>query len=60
MRCPVDLPDKDKPVFMAATAAGADYLLTGDVTHFGTYFGKTILGVKILKPRDYLKRHRRQ
>jgi predicted nucleic acid-binding protein len=52
--CPIDLPDKDSPVLMAAIAAKADYLLTGDVTHFGKYFGKTIMGVKISTARDYL------
>jgi len=24
------------------------------VTHFGKYFGKTIMGVKICLPRDYI------
>lgn len=52
--CPIDLPDKDSPVLMAAIAAKADYLLTGDVTHFGKYFGKTIMGVRICTARDYL------
>ena len=52
--CPIDLPDKDSPVLMAAIAAKADYLLTGDVTHFGKYFGKTIMGVRISTARDYL------
>jgi predicted nucleic acid-binding protein len=52
--CPIDLPDKDSPVLIAAIAAKADYLLTGDVTHFGKYFGKTIMGVRISTARDYL------
>jgi predicted nucleic acid-binding protein len=52
--CPIDLPDKDSPVLMAAIAAKVDYLLTGDVTHFGKYFGKTIMGVRISSARDYL------
>lgn len=52
--CPIDLPDKDSPVLMAAIAAKADYLLTGDATHFGKYFGKTIMGVTISTARDYL------
>ena len=51
--CPIDLPDKDSPVLMAAIASKADYLLTGDVTHFGKYFGKTIMGVTISTTRDY-------
>ncbi len=52
--CPIDLPDKDSPVLMAAIAAKADYLLTGDVTHFGKYFGKTSMGVTICTVHDYL------
>ena len=51
--CPIDLPDKDRPVFMAAISIQADYFLTGDITHFGEYFGKTVAGVKILRPRLY-------
>ena len=50
----IDLPDKDSPVLMAAVAAKTDYLLTGDVTHFGKHFGKTIMGVRISTARDYL------
>ena len=53
--CPIDLPDKDKPVLMAAISAGADYLITGDVAHFGRYFGQTIEGVKIRMLREYLR-----
>ena len=52
--CHVDLPEKDRPVFMAAINANANYLLTGDIEHFGGYFGQTIEGVKITMVRDYL------
>jgi predicted nucleic acid-binding protein len=51
--CPVELPEKDRPVLLSAISVGANYLLTGDVTHFGKYFGKTIRGVNICRPRDY-------
>ena len=51
--CPIDLPEKDLPVFLAAISARAHYLLTGDTLHFGKYFGQTINGVKICRPRDY-------
>jgi uncharacterized protein len=54
LSCPIDLPEKDAPVLMAAISAGADYLLTGDVKHFGTFFDKTVMGVQILMPRDYI------
>ena len=53
MDCPMVLPDEDKPVLMAAVSAKADYLLTGDIPHFGKYFGKETMGVKILRARDY-------
>ena len=52
--CPIDLPEKDRPVLMAAISIKADYLITGDLTHFGKYFGQTVNGVKICRPRDYL------
>lgn len=52
--CPIDLPQKDIPVFMAAMKSNCNYLITGDRTHFGRYFGQIIMGVKICTPRDYL------
>jgi len=55
--CPIDLPEKDRPVFMAAISIQANYFLTGDITHFGEYFGKTVAGVKILRPRQYFASH---
>ena len=54
IECPIDLPQKDHPVLMAALSAKTNYLLTGDVQHFGKYFGQTIKGVKICMARDYL------
>ena len=50
----IDLPEKDWPVLGGAAAAGATHLITGDLRHFGAYFGKEVLGVQILKPADYL------
>ena len=54
-RCPLDLPDKDRPVFSAAMAAGATHLITGDRRHFGAYYGTTVAGVRILRPGEYLR-----
>ncbi len=54
IECPIDLPEKDQPVIMAAISAKANYLLTGDVQHFGKYFGQTIKGVRVRMARDYL------
>jgi uncharacterized protein len=51
----IALPEKDAPVLLAAIEAGASYLLTGDVHHFGRYFGKRVEGVTILPPARYLK-----
>jgi predicted nucleic acid-binding protein len=53
--CPIDLPEKDIPVLMAAVSSGANYLITGDIPHFGKYFGKAVMGVEILMARDYLQ-----
>ena len=58
--CEVTLPDKDVPIFLAAIAARATHLVTGDVHHFGRYFSKTIEGILVLPPADYLKKSRRQ
>ena len=51
----LDLPTKDRPILQAAIAARATHLLTGDVTHFGAFFGQSIEGVLILPPADYLR-----
>ncbi len=46
------LPDKDQPVLAAAVRLGCEALVTGDRTHFGALFGKTIAGVSIHSPRS--------
>ncbi len=56
MPCPLDLPEKDRPVLLAAISARAGYLLTGDSLHFGKHFGKRVSGVTICLARDYLSR----
>lgn len=53
--CPVELPDKDRPVLSAAMAAGATHLVTGDRRHFGAFYGLTVAGLMILPPADYLR-----
>ena len=50
--CPIDLPKKDRPVYMAALLARADYLITGDLDHFGPYLGQKVQGVTICRLRD--------
>jgi len=51
----ISLPEKDAPILLAAITADATHLLTGDVRHFGLYFGKKIEGSTILLPGDYLR-----
>lgn len=51
----VVLPDKDVPILLAAIAAHSTHLITGDIRHFGRYFGKTIEGLLVSSPADYLR-----
>ena len=51
----VELPNKDRPVLLAAIGVGATHLLTGDSWYYmGPYRGKRIQRVLILSPRDYI------
>ncbi|MDI6632281.1 MAG: PIN domain-containing protein [Bacillota bacterium] len=52
--CPAALPEKDRPVLLAAIQAQATHFLTGDLRHFGPYRGQTIRGVLVCMPREYL------
>jgi uncharacterized protein len=49
------LPPGDRMIFLAAMAAHATHLLTGDRTHFGPYYGRATAPVLILPPRAYLQ-----
>jgi predicted nucleic acid-binding protein len=49
----VRLPEKDRPILLAAIDGGATHLLTGDREHFGLYFRQEIGGVLILPPAEY-------
>lgn len=55
LRRAISLPEKDSPIFLAAIAARATHLLTGDMQHFGPYFGRKFEGVLIVPPAQYLK-----
>jgi len=44
------LPEKGRPVLAAAIHHHCDILVTGDRTHFGQFYGKTIQGVSVLSP----------
>ena len=52
----VVLPPGDRLIFLAAMAAHATHLLTGDRTHFGPYYGRTVAGVLVLPPSAYRQR----
>lgn len=49
---PHEIADKDRPVLAAAVALACDALITGDRTHFGTFYGRTLTGVLIHSPRS--------
>ena len=49
------LPDKDRPILLAAIEGRATHLLSGGVEHFGAYYGRTIEGVLILPPADFFR-----
>jgi len=46
------LPADDRPVLAAAIRNRCDALVTGDRTHFGALYGKTIGGVAVHSPRS--------
>jgi uncharacterized protein len=54
----MSLPEKDVPIMLAAIEARATHQLTGDVRHFGRYFGKRIGGILIMLPAAYLHSRR--
>jgi predicted nucleic acid-binding protein len=45
------LPEKDRPVLAAAIQQECAALITGDRTHFGPLYAKTVEGVAIYSPR---------
>ena len=48
------LPSKDAPILAAALAADADLLVTGDRTHFGHLYGRSIGRLVVHRPTDAL------
>ena len=48
------LPKKDRPILRAAVLGKATHLITGDLAHFGRFFGKRLQGVMVMPPADYL------
>jgi predicted nucleic acid-binding protein len=52
----LSLPEKDLPILLAAMEARATHLITGDLRHFGPYFGKEIEGILVLPPAEYKRK----
>jgi predicted nucleic acid-binding protein len=52
LQAALPLPEKDRPVLAAAVRQRCGALVTGDRTHFGRYYGKTVHGVTIHSPRS--------
>ena len=46
------IPEKDRSVLAAASRLACDVLVTGDRTHFGAFYGKTLGGVTIHSPQS--------
>jgi len=45
------VPEKDRSVLAAAIRLHCEALVTGDRTHFGAFYGKSLGGVKVYSPR---------
>ena len=52
------LPEKDWPILLAALESQATHLISGDFRHFGPYFGRTVEGILVMSPAQYLKARR--
>jgi predicted nucleic acid-binding protein len=49
---PEAFPEKDRPVLAAAVMLGCQALITGDRSHFGPFYGRSVLMVTIHSPRS--------
>lgn len=49
-----DLPEEDRPIVGAAIQTGDTDLVTGDLSHFGPYLGRTVAGIRFVRPADLL------
>jgi uncharacterized protein len=54
--CPIDLPEKDRPIFLTAVKCRATHLLTGDIRHFGPFLNNPsrTAGIAIMTVADFL------
>jgi predicted nucleic acid-binding protein len=51
-----EIPASDRPILWGAISVRAMHLLSGDFKAFGRFYGKTIEGVTIMPPAQYLKK----
>lgn len=51
-RLEAPLPENDRRVLAAAIALECNALVSGDQTHFGPLYGKTVDGIRIYSPRQ--------
>lgn len=51
----INLALKDQPILATAIFASMNYLITGDLHHFGHLYGSTVAHVKILSPTAFLE-----
>ncbi len=49
----IELDQKDRPILAAAIRARATHLITGDRKDFGKLFGKSVRGVRVVRPSEY-------
>ncbi len=54
--CPIDLPAKDRPIFLTALRCRATHLLTGDRRHFGPFMNDPTKteGIRITTVAEFL------
>jgi len=55
-RMRASLPEKDRPILEAAIRHRCDVLVTGDKTHFGSFYGMKLEGVEILSPAQLARK----
>jgi predicted nucleic acid-binding protein len=51
----IRLAGKDRPILQSAIAAGATHLITGDLRDFGALLGKSVAGVRVETPAEFLR-----
>lgn len=56
--CPIDLPAKDRPIFLTAVKCRATHLLTGDIRHFRPFLNNPsrTAGIAIMTVADFLEK----